>query len=267
MATDSWKWKSKDGSASGLLYEPGNWGDMLKFAWLIATADFVKAEISGQLRYFDPFAGQAGYPLGRSTLARFRQAGTGNLERLRPWVETNVWPSAALLMRSMFDSDVTVFDTDPGRLASWEDINVTIAKAESGYHAATERNAHDDTLWLIDPYDFLAEWRDALPLIMDKSRQVPVLLYVYNRSAGKPEAFAEYRAFRNRLVDSLGENKLCRGRVASDSFLPRAHHEMFLFPNPALAASASYPRLVKELEQASITIANAVEHSGRFEAM
>jgi hypothetical protein len=266
MVADSWKWKGKDGRTGGLLYEPGNWGDMLKLSWLFFSARWIQEEC-GRLDYFDPFAGQAGYPLGRLTRARYAGAALDALSGVAAFVERSVWPSAALFMRHSFTGSVTVFDSDPVRRASWRESGVTVAEAESGWQAAKNRDAEFDTLWLIDPYDILSEWRDALPLLVEKSRTVTVLVYIYNRSAGKPEMFSDYRLFRNRLDDALEGRPRLLGRAASDPFLPRAHHEMLLLPSARAAKSGSFSRLARQLETCTASVYAAQERAAVFDSI
>ena len=51
----NWNWKSRDGNQGGLLYESGNWGDLLKMLWLKAVLDW-KSSVADSVPYFDPFA-------------------------------------------------------------------------------------------------------------------------------------------------------------------------------------------------------------------
>lgn len=65
----SWHWKVpglEDERQPGLLYEPGNWGDVLKGTWAAVTAGVLAAAIEDHrpLRYLDPFAGMPTYSSG-----------------------------------------------------------------------------------------------------------------------------------------------------------------------------------------------------------
>ncbi|MBN2711082.1 MAG: hypothetical protein JXR97_01410, partial [Planctomycetes bacterium] len=65
-----WGWKPKDAESTRLLYEPGNWGDILKAGWVdIATAYIAKN--AGPFRYLDLFAGARTYPVTKKTADRY----------------------------------------------------------------------------------------------------------------------------------------------------------------------------------------------------
>lgn len=234
---DAWNWKGKDGSRNGLLYESGNWGDLLKMLWLGAVLDW-----KHPVAYFDPFAGDVEYPLSEKIRFRIKELRTDFFAFLRrPFLDRGVWPSAAAAAREMLaQGTVEVWDKDEGRRANWRNrARVAVpqktrgerGEIESGWHLLRDHADDPDAVWLLDPYDFLAEWRDWLEIVADKSRRNTTLLYVYNRSAKSPEAFREYRACRNALDDLRGGLPKRVGRAASDVFLPRAHHEMWYLPS------------------------------------
>lgn len=229
-----WNWKGKDGSKGGLLYEPGNWGDLLKILWLTAVLDWKIGAAASGLAYFDPFAGAVDYPLGKSTAQRFAAARPPELDWVEErFLERGVWPSSASLAREMGQgkTTATVYDADPLRRETWrEQDGVTVLEGESGWDLLRLQAPAPDAVWLVDPYDILAEWRDNLPTLLDKAATVTTLVYIYNRSAGSPEVFKEYRAFRNAVADARAGAPFQWGRAASDGFLPRAHHEMLLLP-------------------------------------
>ena len=266
MATTPWNWKGKDGSRGGLLYESGNWGDLLKMLWLVALLRW-KNRSGKAVNYFDPFAGDANYPLGRKTLFRFAQAGLSELAFIRgPFVERGVWPSSAAAAGLLVGGRVEVFDADPGRRSRWRDVaGVECLESDSGWTLLEGRSPDPDGVWLIDPYDFLAEWRARLPLILKQAEETSILLYMYNRSARSPEAFADYRAFRNALEDGRGDFPKRLGRIAADVFLPRSHHEMVFLPGRADRGAEGFDGVLEELGRRSAELAAALERAAAFD--
>lgn len=266
MSTTPWNWKSKDGNKGGLLYESGNWGDLLKLLWLTAIARW--KGLRGQVDYFDPFAGDVDYPLGRKTGFRFSRAGTAGLDYIRrPFVDRGRWPSSASAMACLGLGGLEVFDADPDRRGNWARADaVRVLDADSGWTLLREREPEPSGLWLLDPYDFLAEWRDVLPTVVKKANGVSVLLYIYNRSARREEAFRDYRMFRNALDDLRGDAPKCLGRVAADGFLPRSHHEMLFLPGPDDAGRPDFADLLRDLEEASVRLTRALRGAEVFES-
>lgn len=267
MATESWNWKPKDGSRGGLLYESGNWGDLLKLLWLAAVAGW-KSRSGDGINYFDPFAGDVKYPLGRKTRFRFDQAGLKELDFVRPaFVDDGFWPSSASAMRLLLSGRVEVWDADPGRRENWAGVDgVELSEGESGWTLLEAHLPDPLGLWLIDPYDFIAEWRTRLPLVAAKSRTTSTLVYIYNRAARTPEAFAEYRAFRNALEDVRADLPKRLGRVAADEFLPRSHHEMLFLPGSRDAAREDFGVLSDTLGKMTAALNDAVGRAGVFGA-
>lgn len=267
MATDSWNWKAKDGGSGGLLYESGNWGDLLKMLWLAAILRWKTARCGDNVNYFDPFAGDVKYPLGRRTLFRFEQANLPGLDFIRSqFVEDGYWPSSASAALLLIRGEAELFDADAGRRERWRHVaGATVLDGESGLWLLENRRPDTQALWLLDPYDLLAEWRDALPLIVAKARVSSTLVYIYNRAGRSPEAFREYRAFRNALDDLCGQAPKCLGRVAADAFLPRTHHEMLFIPGQADAEAAEYPALERELAAVSAICAAALDRAAAFD--
>lgn len=267
MTANAWEWKGKDGSRGGLLYESGNWGDLLKMLWLAALLRW-KGGAGDRVDYFDPFAGEVCYPLAEKTLFRFNQARLAGLDFIRrDFLEKGCWPSSAAAARLLLTGRMTVFDADPGRRAGWTEApDVTVLSGACAWDLAAERQPDPGSVWLIDPYNFMGEWRARLPLIIDKAESVTVLLYIYNRSAGSSEAFADYRAFRNALEDARKGLPMRLGRVASDGFLPRAHHEMLFLPGRADAGHAEFGQLLRELEDSAHETAAALTRAATFDA-
>ena len=248
MAEASWNWKGKDGTAGGLLYESGNWGDLLKMLWLSAILTW-KRQFDVPTNYLDTFAGDIGYPLSRKTLFRISRAGLSGFAFLEDlFIGRGVWPSSASAARLLVRGRVEVFDADPGRRGRWrEEAGVTVPDAESGWEVLAERRPDPDGVWLVDPYDFLAEWRQWLPVLTEKAAETTVLIYIYNRSARSGETFREYRAFKNALEDLRGDAVKRVGRIPADAFLPTAHHEMVFLPGAADRRREGFDSLLEEL--------------------
>ena len=269
MANVSWTWKGKDGSRGRLLYEPGNWGDLLKLVWLEAFFSWhIGRPGSGFIEYLDPFAGAVDYPLGKRSGNRFHQAELAGMRLVREtFLDHGRWPSSAMVVKTLFpDVAMTIFDADPERLESWSAIDgATCAGVASGWELLETAVPGSDALWLVDPYDFIAEWRERLPLLEKIAGKATLFVYIYNRAARGPEAFAEYRAFRNALDDSAAFAGKRIGRVASDAFLPRAHHEVLFLPSRGIAEDRSYSSLVSRLEEAVTELGQAVFRAGAFD--
>ena len=260
-----WNWKGKDGSRGGLLYEPGNWGDLLKMLWLTALLDWKTGAVGGGFDYFDPFAGAVDYPLGKNTARRFMDARPPELDWVRErFLARGVWPSSASLAREMARGKTTVYDADPERRETWRTLDgVTVAEGESGWDILRRQAPDSDAVWLVDPYDVLAEWRDNLDPLVEKAATVTTLVYIYNRSAGSPGAFKEYRAFRNAVADARGDAPFQWGRAASDGFLPRAHHETLLLPGES-DARRGMDNLYAVLRERTMKLTAIINQAGLF---
>lgn len=266
MSTDDWNWKGKDGSRGGLLYEPGNWGDILKMLWLSAVLGW-KNETGEHTEYADFFAGDIKYPLAQKTLFRFEQSGLEQLAFIRcDFVTKGFWPSSASAAALLTEGRIRVYDADAERRGKWEESGTEVMRGESGWDIMNGMEPSPDAIWLVDPYDFLAEWRERLPKVIDKARDVSVLVYIYNRSAGKREAFGEYRAFRNRLEDLRGDLPKRVGRAESDVFLPRAHHEMLFLPGAADRENPGLDNLFAELEARTAALLAAQQRASVYDA-
>lgn len=256
-----WKWKAKDGTVSTLLYEPGNWGDLLKLGWAATLARWrMERE---PFAYFDPFAGARTYPLSAGARVRWARCGLPGPD-LGRWLQQDQWPSTAEVVRTLTGCPAEVFDADADRRQSWAGSGAVVLDGTDAWQLSMARPAVPGEIWLVDPYDFLADWRQNLHVLLDKARTVSIVLYVYNRSAGKKEAFADYRAFVNKLTDGRGSLPRCLGRVPSDGFLPRAHHEMLFLPGAADAARPGFAALVRSLDECTRLVADAVRRSAEF---
>lgn len=269
MTHDAWTWRGKDGSHGRLLYESGNWGDLLKLLWAKAFIDWAGERFGRSgVDYLDPFAGAPAYPLGERTAFRFTQARLKSLDYLvEPFLSKDLWPSTASAVYTLVGGDIRVFDADPDRLDQWRSVpEVTVATAESGWDLLGKSAPKPEALWLVDPYDVVAEWRDNLSFLTERAGAVSILLYIYNRSAKNPEAFREYRAFRNALDDRVRDLPKRLGRVAADAFLPQAHHEMLLLPSRRAAADPAFPSLLERLEEETYRVNAAQHRAGMFDA-
>jgi hypothetical protein len=267
-----WQWKPKDAPSAGLLYEPGNWGDLIKLAWLLEVVNALGAPHADieTVSCVDPFAGAPDYPLtggARQRLASLRSSPLA--ARLGPSVARGRWPSAATLLADMGvpASNLRVFDADPARRAALADAGrFTVMDLADGWDAlAAQMPAGPGGLLVLDPYDFMSDWRQHLARLAAAARRAAVLAYVYNRAARGEAHAQEYRAFRNALEEHLAGAPRLLGRVAADAFLPRAHHEMLLLPGPALSAPAVLDALAERLTAVTCRLAAVIEQSGLVE--
>lgn len=264
---DAWNWKNKDGSNPGLLYESGNWGDLLKMLWVHSVLDW-KQRDGTIVNYLDPFAGEIQYPISRK--ARHRLA-------LRPidafafiqdeFLRNGYWPSAASGARLTAGGRIEIWDADPGRRERWREVpGVVVPDSESGWSVLRDHPDDPDGVWLVDPYDFLAEWREYLPLVLARSLTATTLVYIYNRSAKSETAFKNYREFKNALEDNAGDRNKRLGRIEADVFLPRSHHEMLLLPSDDDAKRPDFPQLLAELEDLAFQLSDLYGRNAVCEA-
>lgn len=266
MAGENWTWKQKDGARGGLLYEAGNWGDILKMLWL-AEAVRWKENSGRRVRYVDPFAGNVHYPQGKKTAFRLARCALPQLDFLRePFLDKNLWPSAASGALLLATGGAEVWDADEGRREAWRAAGAPPAEnADSGWDIVARARPDPDAVLLVDPYDFLAGWREHLPLLVEKSGGISLLLYLYNRSGKSGERFADYRRFRGRLDDLTAGRPKRIGRVAADGFLPDAHHEMIFLPCGADAARTGFDALLERLGDRAVLLHRAQAESGALD--
>ena len=265
----AWSWRVEersDNKALGLLYEPGNWGDVLKGTWAILLARALARQTTDTpFHYLDPFAGSATYPLTASAASRLEWLGSGPfvIEQAR-WLAKNELASTGLLVReaalsSAAEVTLEVFDTDPRRLESWKDTpGAQIASASGGEDLL--KGGSTANLVLVDPYDLFDRWRELSPSIVDVARSSWVLLYLYNKSPRGAGYRRNYRDFRERLKSAAGEAIL--GRVPSDLFLPRAYHEVVL-----IGPSTLPEELSRDLLRATKNLACKMSTTGSFERL
>ncbi len=278
MSTSPWNWKGKDRAVGGLLYESGNWGDCIKLLWLKAILAWKKREY-GLVRYRDPFAGDVTYPLGKKTVFRLNLFPAEVFQFIREkYLAANRWPSSAAAILE-FAAEALVWDADSARRNNWREITGVGVLPDTnagggkndGWSLFAEGNLsrpekdENTELWLLDPYDFLAEWREVAPSLLERSRRTTVLLYIYNRSGRSPEAFRNYRAFMNRLEDGRPDLPKRLGRTPADAFLPTCYHEMLFLPSEGDCRRESLADLFAELGRISWTVGEAVRRAGEFE--
>jgi hypothetical protein len=269
MSPKNWNWKSKNGTHGGLLYESGNWGDILKMLWL-AEINRLKQHDGRAVNYTDPFAGDVHYQPGKKAAFRLAQCSLPQIDFLQNmFLKNNLWPSAASGALLLADGTTEVWDADQGRRSAWRDAGVPVAELaegeSSGWDIVARAAPDPDGVLLVDPYDFLAEWEERLPLLVEKSESVSVLLYLYNRSGKNKETFARYRRFRGQLDDRTEQRDKRIGRVAADSFLPDAHHEMIFLPCGADAERSGFGTLLDRLGDCAFRLREAQSRAGVFD--
>ena len=266
MTGRNWNWKNKNGAQGGLLYDSGNWGDMLKMLWLAEIVRW-KQQNGCTVNYRDPFAGDVRYPLGKKIAFRLSRSCLQQLDFLQtPFLDKGFWPSAASGALLLATGETEVWDADSGRRDAWRDAGVAVAEnAASGWDIVSRTAADPEAVLLVDPYDLLAEWQERLELIVEKSRTVSTLLYLYNRSGKSKEAFAEYRRFRGRLDDLAGETPKRIGRIAADGFLPDSYHEMIFLPCAADFARSGFGAALDRLGDCAAQLHRAQAESSVFD--
>jgi hypothetical protein len=268
MAHSQWTWKGKDGSSGKLLYEPGNWGDILKNLWLTILVSWMREDSPSPLEgYNDFFAGAPQYPLAEKTRLRFTRIAFPEFYCIKePYINKRKWPSSASTVRLLCDVIITLYEKDPIRMEQWQDVPaVKYFHVDSGWEALSGVIPRAADINMVDPYDILAEWREILPCLNGKFGKTTLLIYVYNKSALNKEAFDNYRAFRNAVVDATQGLATCFGRIASDPFLPRAHHEMWLLPEKGLADSKEYVPLTERLAEKTHLLNQAQKRFAEFD--
>ncbi|MDR3210462.1 MAG: hypothetical protein LBU79_00910 [Planctomycetota bacterium] len=266
MADSDWTWKERDGGSGRLLYEPGNWGDLLKNLWVFLVLQWLLEVRPGQdTSYSDPFAGAPAYPLTRNTVKRLAGTGIGKQPVFAAFFERGLWPSAASLARCLTRGVCQVYDQEAGRRDEWRSqAGFSLVEVADGWEWLAQTPTGKG-FWLVDPYDFLAVWEEWLPSLLTLAKHATVQLYVYNRSAGGGAQLANYRRFRAALEEGRDGLGYLRGRLASDAFLPRAHHEVFLLPAPGVVEAAADRVLAGRLAEATRVLSRAQEKMYQFE--
>jgi hypothetical protein len=268
-----WEWKTAGAAAKtrpGMLYEPGNWGDVLKGTWAVALAGaLARAKRPGPLSYLDPYAGAPSYPLTKGARERLLQLTGSELATLQaPLARRGLWASTALLVRAACGAvgcgvEPRVYDLDPERRAAWREVPgvdlLPVRAAAEALESARAAQAAPD-LVLLDPYDFLAEWKDLLPHALVLAERSAVLAYVYNRAPRSTGYWNDYRRFREALTSGRTRGGYLLGRIPSDAVLPRAYHEVFL-----LGGREALDAVREALRGATRALARGLAEAGAFE--
>ena len=172
-ARKGWRWRVSERTANKdlhLLYEPGNWGDILKGLWaILATRTIIEVRGLKIFHHFDPFAGAPTYPLVEASRRRLEGLPLEGLKELQePYGARGLMASTAVLVRdaagtSGAQAELKVFDLDPVRKEAWKgEASAQILEAESGEDAIERLRSLVDgprpgagvpDLVLVDPYD------------------------------------------------------------------------------------------------------------------
>jgi len=268
-----WRWKvpgPEENARLGLLYEPGNWGDILKGTWALAAARVLLAQTSGRpFRYLDPFAGAPTYPLTPGARRRLDLIPDSELARAQePYSARAELASTALLVRDLAirsgrEASLFVHDVDPARGSAWgavpEAVKPTCSTGEDLLDAWRQEPAPD--LVLIDPYDLFDRFATLLPRGLEAAQGGAVLYYLYNKSPRSGGFERTYRSLRRALDRALGQgSSFVVGRIPSDPILPRAFHEVILAgPVPLVSALAG------KLREDTESLAALLARQGAFE--
>ncbi|MEE8142314.1 MAG: hypothetical protein V3T77_04380 [Planctomycetota bacterium] len=237
-----WRWSGVE--TGRLLYEPGNWGDVLKGTWAVTLVEFL---IRGRkaLSYLDPFAGAPTYPLSEAARLRAGRLPESLLkERLQPFLEARQWPSTASLVQQACEANgvpprLQLFDVDERKRSEWPDDTLLGCSSAEQSLEDVEPGALD--LILIDPYDFVHHWGKWLPQLQ-RFEQELVLIYLYNKTPRGSGHEDQYRRFRRGLEEeSQGNRGWLLGRLPSDAVAPRAFHEVWLLGGRSLLAELREP--------------------------
>ncbi|MCX7934619.1 MAG: hypothetical protein N3A66_05095 [Planctomycetota bacterium] len=227
MPNRNWHWRPKGAPASGLLYEPGNWGDILKDSWVWAVAAWLLRHYGlERFAYLDPLAGLPAYPLPPKTRQRLALVNLRDFsEALAEFLRHNLWPSAASIVASLMGETasgrIRVFDQHEERRAALAECQrFTVWDGQDGYDALISAAPDEHGLILVDPYDFLADWRKRLPQVMAAAEKTSLILYVYNRAVRGTEALRDYVDFRNEVEKNWASKPRLIGRAPSDAFCP-----------------------------------------------
>ncbi len=269
----SWQWKvgqPAENERLRMLYEPGNWGDIVKGVWTVAaTRAVAHAANDRPVRYLDPFVGAPTYPLTEGAAQRIAGMAKSDLAcAAAPFTARKEWPSSAMLFRASCaaagcPAQMHVFDLDETRRARWSSIReAVVCSQRSGEEilaAAPDSGPFDFVL--VDPYDFLADWNRLLPPVLELAQRTCVLCYIYNRGPRSVGHLNLYKRFRSELDQRRAGRPFLLGRLASDEMLPRAYHELLLLGPAEVLAHLRSP-----LQEQTQALARRLAEAKAFEA-
>ncbi len=224
-----WRWKDPQQGAL-LRYEPGNWGDILKGEWLCLWLEWMAEKGKRSFRYQDPFCGWSEYPVTEPTRQRVLSSPARRYARY-------LGLSSALLVAGHAQS-----------------LGLTVESRLSDRETALELQPCD--LLLFDPYDFFERWPEWNDRLLEASSDRDIIVYLYNKSPRGVSPFRQYQALRERWKG----RPLVLGRVAADSLLPRAWHEVWL-----VGPSAREQKLQRRLRQVTLELHRHVSEPAAFE--
>jgi hypothetical protein len=271
-----WSWRVADHSLNkdlNLLYEPGNWGDVLKGTWAALAAREVALSCGGgSFRFLDPFAGAPTYPLVEGARRRLEMIEGGPFaDAQAAHASKDLLASTALVVsdaaaRGGARAELLVFDIDEPRREAWRSVpNAAVLDVASGDDAlaALEADPSPPELVLVDPYDLFYRWERLLSGALAAARRSLVLLYAYNKAPRSPGDQRLYASLRSAIEKwSAGAGGDLTGRLPADAGVARAYHEVFLAgPRPALDA------LRADLREATRSFARRLADMGSFEEL
>jgi len=267
----SWTWKAPGKAAEAgqnLLYEPGNWGDVIKGTWAAVIAKDLAQDLDRPFQYLDPFAGAPVYPLTDAAKDRLSLISDCLFCKFQaPFFKAHKIASTAMIASPagsiMQQARLHVFDLDEQRRTAWDEIDgarvLDITTGSEALPLAHETQRYD--LVLYDPYDFFDAWEETLPRLAEIAEHSAVLIYLYNKSPRSPGHLAQYKKFCKTLKQTTPDNvSFLIGRIPSDLVLPRAFHETIL-----LGCNAFIARIRASLEQETATLAMTLARAGAFE--
>ncbi len=231
-----WEWRDRASGESGLRYEPGNWGDLLKTAWVLRIFDLVddarRARGEVAFRYLDPCAGAPSYPLSDRARERFEHEIPQPLRVVQEsFLASGCLASTARCVLEHARSrgtavSLAVFDSDPDKRDRW--LAVPEARVIEPTSAAVAIATHSADLVVVDPYDLFDRWGEWLPSILAAARAAPVVVYFLNKSPRSAGHFDQYQRLRGALAARSRDIAVLLGRIAADAILPRSFHELAL---------------------------------------
>jgi hypothetical protein len=171
--------------SSGLPYDPGNAGDLLKHACLAVAARWTLSKVSDVLRYADPFAGEWDYPLLAPVAERVGRMDGTLLSRYSSaaWQRGRYLGSTGIVgeTASSEQRPVEIWVGDRcaqrvNRLVTQHDCH-PLPDPEDGYSVLASSRPYD--LILLDPFaDFLDNAPHLLSPIVGSSEDSSLLLFV-----------------------------------------------------------------------------------------